>query len=249
MTYKLIYIFLFFYFSSFCWSQETSTLPETPDELKTDELLNIELPPLDVLFQAARQSPAVEIYKLRQQQEASLLKTEKRSWLKYFKLSSTYQYGSVGINNYMSTVDIAPIYTSSGSKQSWYNVGGSITIPLDDLFDRGNRIKRQRLVMKQTEMEIEKWHDEQKLLIIASYAEVLQTMAVLKNAAENAIFAGAQFKTAENEFINGKIKLGDLSVEKSRQVVAVTTYENNRILLRSALQRLEVLSKTKILNQ
>ena len=125
MTYKLIYIFLFFYFSSFCWSQETSTLPETPDELKTDELLNIELPPLDVLFESSRQSPAVEIYKLRLQQEASTLKTERRSWLKYFSLSSTFQYGSVGINNYMSTVDIASIYTSSGSKQSWYNVGGS----------------------------------------------------------------------------------------------------------------------------
>ena len=91
MTYKLIYIFLFFYFSSFCWSQETSTLPETPDELKTDELLNIELPPLDVLFESSRQSPAVEIYKLRLQQEASTLKTERRSWLKYFSLSSTYQ--------------------------------------------------------------------------------------------------------------------------------------------------------------
>ena len=112
MTYKLIYIFLFFYFSSFCWSQETSTLPETPDELKTDELLNIELPPLDVLFESSRQSPAVEIYKLRLQQEASTLKTERRSWLKYFSLSSTYQYGSVGINNYMSTVDIAPMYSS-----------------------------------------------------------------------------------------------------------------------------------------
>jgi hypothetical protein len=112
MTYKLIYIFLFFYFSSFCWSQETSTLPETPDELKTDELLNIELPPLDVLFESSRQSPAVEIYKLRLQQEASTLKTERRSWLKYFSLSSTFQYGSVGVNNYMSTVDIAPMYSS-----------------------------------------------------------------------------------------------------------------------------------------
>ena len=112
MTYKLIYIFLFFYFSSFCWSQETSTLPETPDELKTDELLNIELPPLDVLFESSRQSPAVEIYKLRLQQEASTLKTERRSWLKYFSLSSTFQYGSVGVNNYMSTGDIAPMYSS-----------------------------------------------------------------------------------------------------------------------------------------
>ena len=248
MTYKLIYIFLFFYFSSFCWSQETSTLPETPDELKTDELLNIELPPLDVLFESSRQSPAIEIYKLRLQQEASTLKTERRSWLKYFSLSSTYQYGSVGVNNYMSTADIAPIYTSSGSKQSWYNVGGSITIPLDDIFDRGNRSKRQRLVMKQTEMEIEKWHDEQKLSIIESYSNVLQTLAVLKSAAESLIFATAQFKLAENEFINGKITLGQLSNDKSIQVSAITNYENNRILLRSALQKLEILAKIKILN-
>ena len=182
--------------------------------MKTDELLNIELPPLDVLFESSRQSPAVEIYKLRLQQEASTLKTERRSWLKYFSLSSTYQYGSVGVNNYMSTADIAPIYTSSGSKQSWYNVGGSITIPLDDIFDRGNRIKRQRLVMKHTEMEIEKWHDEQKLLIIEAYSEVLQTMAVLKHAVESAILASAQFKTAEVDFINGTITLEELTQEQ-----------------------------------
>lgn len=249
MSHKLLYIFLFCILTTYIRGQETNTLPQTSADSEADELLKTELPPLDALFESARNSPAVEIFKIRQQQEASALKTEKRSWLKYLSLSSSYQYGSVGVNNNMSTVDIAPIYTSSGTKQSWYNFGGSISIPLDDIFDRGNRIKRQRLVMKQTEMEIEKWHDEQKMAIIESYAEVLQTMALLKSAAESLVFANAQFKVAENDFINGKITLGELSNNKSLQVTAISTYENNRILLRSALQKLEILAKIKILNQ
>lgn len=249
MVNKLLIILFSCTLSSTLWSQETNLYSIKAENIADDELINVELPPLDELFESARSNPAVEIFKIRQEQEASSFKTEKRSWLKYFRITAGYQYGSVGVNSSMSTPDIAPIYTSSGSKQSWYNFGAGVSIPLDDLFDRVNRIKRQKLLMKQTEMEIEKLHDEQKLSIIQAYSDVQQNLVVLKTAAESVIFANAQYKSAENDFINGRVTLGDLSKDKSAQATAIATYEKSRAQLNSALLRLEVLSKTKILNK
>jgi len=243
MVNKLLIILLSCTLSSFVSGQINSPDPEN------DKMLTIELPPLAELFESARNNPAVEIYNIRKQQEISALKTEKRSWLKYFKITATYQYGSVGYNSYMSTTEIAPIYTSSGSKQSWYNFGGGLSIPLDDLFDRGNRIKRQKLLMKQTELEIEKWHDEQKLLIVDAYSNALESLAVLKIKAEALVFSNAQYKISENDFINGKITISALNKEKGIQSSSVAEYEKTRASLYEALLRLEILSKTKIFNR
>jgi len=243
MVNKLLIILLSCTLSSFVSGQIDSPNPEN------DKMLTMKLPPLSELFESARNNPAVEIYNIRKQQEISALKTEKRSWLKYFKITATYQYGSVGYNNYMSTQDIAPIYTSSGSKQNWYNFGGSLSIPLDDLFDRGNRIKRQKLLMRQTELEIEKWHDEQKLLIVDAYSKALENLAVLKIKAEALVFSNAQYKISENDFINGKITISSLNKEKGIQSSSVAEYERTRASLYESLLRLEILSKTQIFNR
>lgn len=219
------------------------------ESLTPEYYLNLQLPPLEVLFENSKNSAAVDYYNVKMEEEASVLKTEKRSWLKYFKLGSTYQWGLMGINTSFSDIDTPLFYQYSGARQNWYNVGVSMSVPLDDLFDRGNRIARQQLKTKATQVEMEKWHEEQKIKIIEVYTKAVKELSVLKLKAESLSFANAHFELVQQDFLNGHIDAGELSKNKIIQMDALETYENTRAELNKALLQLEVLSKTKILNR
>lgn len=215
--------------------------------MTSEEYSRMQLPPLDVLFENAKNSAAVEFYQVRMEEEASLLKTEKRSWLKYLRMQSTYQYGLMGINSSFSDNDTPLFYQYSGARQNWYNIGVSLTIPFDDFFDRSNRIKRQKLKTKATQVEVEKWHDEQKIRIIELYTKAQKELTVLKIKAESVTMANAQYQAAEQDFLNGKIGIDALNSRKSIESNALETYENTKAELSKALLQLEILSKTKII--
>ena len=219
------------------------------ESLSPDDYLNLQLPPLEVLFENAKNSAAVDFYKVKMEEEASALKTEKRSWLKYFRFNSTYQWGLMGINTSFSDIDTPLFYQYSGARQNWYNVGVSLSIPFDDFFDRRNRITRQKLKTKATEVEMEKWHDEQKIRIIEMYTKAVKELSVLRLKAESLSFANAQFELAQQDFLNGNIQAGDLGQIKSMQMNSLESYEQTRSELNLALLQLEVLSKTRILNR
>lgn len=218
-------------------------------DMEPEDYTLLKIPPLDVLFENSKKSAAVEYYEVKMEEEASALKTEKRSWLKYFKLSTSYQYGMMGINSSFSDMDTPLFYQYSGANQSWYNAGVSLNIPLDDLLDRGNRIKRQKLKTKATQVEIEKWHDEQKLRIIEMYTTAVKELSVLKLKVEALSFSSAQYKIAEQNFLNGHIEADVLSRVKKMQTDALESYEDTRAELNKALMQLEVLSKTRIINK
>lgn len=219
------------------------------ESLSPNDYLNLRLPSLEVLFESAKNSAAVELYNVRMEEQSSALKTEKRSWLKYFKVHSTYQWGLMGINSSFSDTNTPLFYQYSGARQNWYNVGASISVPLDDFFDRKNRVTRQQLKTKATRVEMEKWHDEQKLKIIEMYTQAVKELSVLKLKAESLSFANTRFELAQQDFLNGKLEAGSLSQIKDMQMDALESYEQTRASLNRALLQLEVLAKTKILNR
>jgi len=222
---------------------------ENTSQLLSDNYTETKLPPLNILFENAKKSAAVEFYQIRMEEQASALKTEKRSWLKYFKVGTAYQWGKMGINSSFSDENTPLYYQYSGSTQNWYQVNASMSVPLDDLFDRKNRIERQQLETKATEMEIEKWYDEQKLKIIEAYTTAEQLLSVMKIKMEALTLAKAQYKDAENDFINGKISTKELNVQKGFQVSAMTDYEETKSSLTKELLQLEVLTKTQIISK
>ena len=219
--------------------------PDSTSIIKED-LSNLQLPPLSELFENSKKSAAVEYFNIKKEVQERELKTEKRSWLKYFRVGANYQYGT-GVVNSSSSSESSYLYQYSNTKQSWYSAGASVSIPVDDLFDRPNRVKKQRLEMHATEVEVEKWHDEQKLRIIEAYTNAEQLLAVLKIKIEALAIADAQYKDSENDFINGTIDATELNNRKSYQVSAYTDYQETKSALKNELLQLEVLSKTKIL--
>ncbi|MDD3274110.1 MAG: hypothetical protein PHV46_08685, partial [Bacteroidales bacterium] len=133
----------------------------------TEDLLKIKLPPIDSLFNGAMKTSMFQFYDYKMQQEQYILKTEKRRWLEFFSVFGSYQYGAVGVNSFTNYGSEFPlVYQTSGEVQLWYNVGAMLRIPLDRLFDRGNRVKSQKAKMNATLKERDLWNDEQKIKII-----------------------------------------------------------------------------------
>ncbi len=218
-------------------------------ELTTEDYRSFSLPPLSSLFENAESSPIIEYYEKKKQADESLMSTEQKKWLNYIKVVGGYQYGVIGNNTSFSDTNTPLFYQYSGNKQNWYNVGVSVSIPLDDLFDRKNRIKKQRLEMQATEYEKQKWYDEQKLRIVGVYTQAIKELALLKIKSEALLYSESQFKLSETDFINNKITVQELNRQKSMYTVAATEYEETRAQLNSALLQLEILAKTKIISK
>ena len=215
-----------------------------------EDLLNLRLPPLDSLFEGARRSPMIEFYEYRNEIQELELKTERRNWLQYFSIGATYQYGVVGMNSFTEFGASYPIvYQSSGGNQIWYNANASFRLPLDNLFDRRNRIKIQQLKIKETQKEKELRYDDQKSKIVQSYFRAQEILTNLKLYTEMATMANAQFEAAQKDFIMGTISLQALSVAKNAQVLSITQLEQYKTTLTSSIVQLEILSNTKILKR
>lgn len=215
--------------------------------LNPEEYINITLPPLDLLFENAKGSPTYELAKVKEQIERKLLAQEKRSFLGFFSLRGSYQYGMFGNESTYTDVAIAPYLTYATQAQNGYTVGAGINIPLDDLFDLRARVKRQKLNIRSAELEREVKFEEMKREIILMYATATAQLSILRLHAEALTLANVQYEIAEKNFSNGTIDSSELSTEKSRQSVAQEKFENSKFELTKSLMILEVITRTPIL--
>ena len=232
---------------------ETASDPSDMAHMTAEDYLAMELPPLGVLIDNSRQTAQMQYYNTAIDEAKTDLKTERRNWLKYFRATGNYQYGQM---NWLSTLsgsdaaDPLPVVpTYQGKEQSYWNVGGVVSIPLNDLFDRRNRVKNKKLAVEAAEQNVERWQDELSLKIIDAYTTVLQNLSMNKTQAEAVTLAIAQYKITEADFMNGKIDAVTLSRQKNIQSATVREYEQTRASLNNALLRLEIMSHTKIITK
>ncbi len=216
-----------------------------------EDLLSLTLPPLETLFEGIRNSSTVQFYNYRMEGEELMLKTERRRWQEYISFHASYQYGVMAMNAYTNIgVDYPIVYQYSGNAQMWYNVGIVLRVPLDQLFDRRNRIRRQHLKIEETRTERELWFDEQKLRLIELYAKTQEMLNNLKGAVDMYVLANGQYESARNEYILGGAKTQSaLTNAKGQQVQALLQLERVKSELNAALLKMEVLSSTKIINR
>lgn len=218
-------------------------------DLTTIDYKSLVLPPLDLLFENAKNGPIYELASVKEQIERKMLAKEKRAFLSFFSLRGSYQYGMFGNEATFTDVSIAPYLSYSTQAQNGYTVGAGVNIPLDALFDLGPRIKRQKLTLKNAELEKEVKFDELKREIIEMYTMANSQLGVLKLRAETLELASLQYEIAEKDFVNGTIDSGALSVEKQRQSVALESYEKSKFEVTKSLLILEVITRTPILRK
>lgn len=246
---RFIYIFLGLLLFSVTTMRVVAQEVSDYSQLSEEDYSRIELPPLAVLFENAKNSPAYELSDVKAVIERKLLQKEKWAFLGFFSLRGSYQYGMFGNESTFTDVSIAPYLSYSTQAQNGYTIGAGVNIPLDDLFDLKGRISRQRLTLKSAELEREVKYDEIKKTIIEMYAMAVSQIKVLQLRSESLVLANLQYEISEKNFANGSIESTELAVEKERQSQARESYEKSKFELTKSLMILEVIARTPIIRK
>ncbi|MBQ8672535.1 MAG: TolC family protein [Bacteroides sp.] len=227
---------------------EESTLAQVSKELPVD-LGKLELPPLSVFLDAVVENATVKRAQAQVEQAEIEYRLQKRDWWNYFKLNGMYSYGRYNIMSNASD-EYTPMYqTTMSSAQHNFHVGASVTVPLGEFTNRKLKMKKYRNNVEQLKYTQEEMIEERKLLVLEAYNAVTAELATIKAKAESAALYNAQMKISEHNFIQGKIDIITLSLERGRRSGAIVNYEQARVSLHNAITLLEMLTNVKVIKE
>ena len=219
-----------------------SQLPETQHYIE-----GFDLPPLSVFMDAVIENATVKRAQSQVEQVKNQYRIEKRNWWNYFRLNGNYAYGRYNVLNDNSDSYNDWYQSTTASSRYTFNVGASFSVGLGDLFNRPLRLKNYRYNIEQLQYTQEEVMEERRLKVLEAYNNVTAQLATIKAKAENAALYNAQMKISENNFIQGKIDIISLSLERARRSGAVTSYAEARVSLHNAIILLEMLTNVKII--
>lgn len=220
------------------------------DTFPIDEsIMGIDLPAVGVFLEAARSYADVKYYEAKLRENELLLKISRKEWLKYFRVQGNYQYGTT--NSLLTeSADINPNEVRfRGQTQDWYNIGVTLAIPLDDIFNRKNRNDVARARVDQSKYEQATSLEKRQMIILEAYNEVVKNLELLKINAESVALYDAQMRISEKDFSNGRIDIITLSLERGRRSEANIKYQTSRAALNNAVSILELLTQIKIIKK
>lgn len=219
----------------------TSSMPTEIDKL--------ELPPLSVFLDAVIENATVKRAQSQVEQVRNQYRLQKRNWWNYFRFNGNYSYGRYNVIGNASD-EFTPMYqTTMSSAQHNFNVGASVGISLGELFNRPLKLKDYRYQIEQLQYSQEEVMEQRKLRVLEAYNAVTEQLATIKAKAESAALYNAQMKISEFNFIQGKIDIITLSLERGRRSGAVTNYEQSRVALHNSIILLEMLTNVKIIKE
>ena len=206
------------------------------------------LPPLAVLFENAKATPQVmSLQKAQEIAEAEVAK-QKRHIFSYVRGHASYGYGKTdmwGQGQSESSYLILKQY--QGSEQSYWNVGVSLAVPLEDLLDLSASVKRKRLEVDQAIYNKDMAYDQLKLQIATLFTKITNDLISLKTASENAaMYQGAGALNLE-DFHNGNMSIEDFAWTKTRENGAVSAYQSLQTQIITDILTLEIITHTPIL--
>lgn len=206
------------------------------------------LPPLAVLFENAKATPQVmSLQKAQEIAEAEVAK-QKRHIFSYINGHASYGYGKTdmwGQGQSESSYLILKQY--QGSEQSYWNVGVSLAVPLEDILDLSAAVRRKRLEVDQAIYNKDMAYDQLKLQIAGLFTKITNDLIRLKTASENAaIYQGAGALNLE-DFHNGNMSIEDFAWTKTREDGAVTSYQTLQTSIITDILTLEIITHTPIL--
>src|SRR5574344_2936855 len=144
------------------------------------------LPPLSVLYENAKQNPQIlSLAKAEELARAEVLKQKKHIFT-YISGHASYSYGMTDMWGNNSSTYNPVVYQYQGNKQAYWNVGASLSIPVEDILDLGQSVKRKRLAAEQAEYNKDIMFDQLKLQIATLYVKITNDLVALKSASESA---------------------------------------------------------------
>ena len=225
---------------------ENAATGQTMKELQL-EIEKMDLPPLSVFLDAVSENATVKKAQSQIAQVKNEYRLEKREWWNYFRLNANYAFGRFNTINENSETFVDWYQSTSVGTRHTFNLGASFSIGLGDLFNRPIKLKDYRYKIEQLQYAQDEVMEDRKLKILEAYNAVTEQLATIKAKAETAALYNAQIKISEYNFVQGKITITELAVERARRSGAVTIYEQARVALHNSIILLEMLTNVKII--
>ena len=206
------------------------------------------LPPLAVLLENAKANPQIlSLEKARQIAEAEVART-KRSIFSHINGHASYSYGKGDMwGNNSSTVTSYMMLQYQGTETSYWNVGVSANITVEDIIDYVPSIKRSRLAADQAVLAKDIAYDQLKLQIATLFIKITNDLVTLKTLGEGAAaYQGAGALNRE-EFENGNMEIEDFAWTKQRESSQVASYQQMQTSITTDIITLEILTHTPII--
>ena len=206
------------------------------------------LPPLAVLFENAKATPQVmSLQKAQEIAEAEVAK-QKRHIFSYVNGHASYGYGKTdmwGTNQSEASYMILKQY--AGSEQSYWSVGVSLAVPVEDILDLSAAVKRKKLQVDQAIYAKDEAYDQLKLQIATLFTKITNDLITLKTASENAAMYQAAGALNLEDFHNGNMDIESFAYTKARENSAVASYQTLQTQIITDILTLEIITHTPIL--
>lgn len=225
---------------------ESVTVGQTVKDLQY-EIEKLELPPLSVFLDAVTENATVKKARSQIEQVKNEYRIEKREWWNYFRLNGSYAFGRFNTLNENSETFTDWYQSTSVGTRHTFNLGATFSIGLGDIFNRPLKLKDYRYRIEQLQFSQDEVMEDRKLKILEAYNAVTEQLATIKAKAETAALYNAQIKISEYNFVQGKITITELAVERARRSGAVTIYEQARVALHNSIILLEMLTNVNII--
>lgn len=205
------------------------------------------LPPLAVLLENAKANPQImSLEKARQIAAAEVAKT-KRSIFSHIQGHASYSYGKADMWGNNSSTTSYMIYQFQGTEQSYWNVGVSAGITVEDILDYVPSIRRSRLAVDQAVIAKDIAYDQLKLQIATLFVKITNDLVALKTIGEGAAaYQGAGALNRE-EFENGNMEIEAYAYTKQRESAQVQSYQAMQTSITTDIITLEILTHTPII--
>ena len=205
------------------------------------------LPPLAVLFENAKSNPQIlSLEKARELAQAEVAK-QKRHIFSYVTGHASYSYGIGDMWGNSQSAYSQTIYQYQGTKQSYWNIGINLAIPVEDILDLTSAIKRKRLEADRAVIQKDIAYDQLKQQIATLFIKITNNLVTLKTMGEAAAaYQGAGALTKE-DFENGNLDMAAYASTKMYESGQVQQYQGLQTEITTDIITLEILTHTPII--
>ena len=205
------------------------------------------LPPLAVLFENAKTNPQIlTLEKARQLAEMEVAK-QKRHIFSYLTGHASYSYGIGDMWGNSQSAYSATIYQYQGSKQSYWNIGVGLAIPVEDILDLTAAVKRKRLEADQANIQKDIAYDQLKLQIATLFVKITNSLVSLKTLGEAAAASQGAGALNKEDFENGNLEIAAYADTKREESSQVSGYQDLQTTITTDIITLEILTHTPII--
>ena len=205
------------------------------------------LPPLAILFENAKSSPQILSLEKAQQIAQAEVAKQKRHIFSYLKAHASYSYG-IGDSWGTSENVYSPMLTQyQGTKNNYWNIGASLSLPLEDILDLTASVKRKKLEVDQAVLAKDQAFDQLKLQIASLFVRITNNLVTLKTLGEAAAaYQGAGALNRE-DFENGNMDIAAYADTKRFESGQVSGYQGLQTTITTDILTLEILTHTPII--